>query len=596
MQQKTNYILRLAVLILIIFSAVLHTANPVHAQSVPNATADTSTTGQAVTPAGNQNTTQGAGSAVAGAVGGVALDIVGGAISAVAQLVLTVSNFLLGLAGVFLNTVIVKTVFQFSQILGNSPGVLLAWGILRDIANIVLLFGFIYIGIATILDLGTYSAKKALPSLLAFAVLLNFSLFAAEAIIDTSNVLTSAIYSQANNDPCSQGNTTGSIDTDACGINYGLAGHIMDATGLSTTYSSDREPTPSAYVGLALFSVIGTIVLVAAAILLIVRAVTLTFVMVAAPIGFAGLAIPMFNKFGKRWWDTLLSQAIFAPAMILLMLISLKISDGFVAGTGGHSLAAAMTDPNVSSLSIVLVFALVIGFLVLSIVSAKKLGASGSSFALKAAGSATFGTVGFLGRRTVGAGSIFAANKIAGSNWARKNPKVGRLAYGIANKGATSSFDFRATGAAGTIGKSVGDLGKVRKSVSGGFKGQVADAAKAKESFAKNLKNSKGEAADIKAANAAIKTATAALERAKAANDDPEAKKQEAIIANYKKILKATSDKPQKDYAEAMKDKGLVRPFLARDSNNIAAANILKGLDKNDLEKLIAAIPTAPTP
>ncbi len=64
---------------------------------------------------------------------------------------------------------------------------LIAWGILRDIGNIVILFGFILMGVMMILDLESFNVRKALPRLLIFAVLLNFSLFASEAVVDVAN-------------------------------------------------------------------------------------------------------------------------------------------------------------------------------------------------------------------------------------------------------------------------------------------------------------------------------------------------------------------------------------------------------------------------
>jgi hypothetical protein len=151
------------------------------------------------------------------------------AITGIGTAMLKISTFFLGIAGVLFNLVVVKTVFQFSQLIGNSPGLLLAWGILRDLGNMALLFGFIFMGLATILDLHTYNAKKALPMLIIFAVLMNFSLFAAEGIIDTSNVFSTILYSQANNAPCG---FSGTVQA---------SGTVGDSASLAAATSSNAD-------------------------------------------------------------------------------------------------------------------------------------------------------------------------------------------------------------------------------------------------------------------------------------------------------------------------------------------------------------------
>lgn len=315
-------------------------------------------------------------------------------LSSVAYLIMSFANLMLGIAGILFNFAIVKTVFQFSQLIGNSPGLLVAWGILRDVGNMLLLFGFIFMGVGTILDLHSYNAKKSLPFLIIFAVLMNFSLFAAEAVIDTSNVFSTIMYSQANTDPCVIDSTTGS---NACGINQGIAGHIMQSTGLSTIHAigdnSDFSNRILVFLGLALFATIGAVVLFAGAIMIIFRAVILTFLMVTAPIGFAGMAIPMLHSTAKKWWHELINQAFFAPVFLLCIFVSLKITDGLTNTGMNGGLAAALTKGESGSMAVFLIFAMVIGFLVASLMVAKKMGAAGAGLATNAATKLAFGGV-----------------------------------------------------------------------------------------------------------------------------------------------------------------------------------------------------------
>lgn len=404
---------------------------------------------------------------------GNALSGVGEAVvTVVGSTILTIANLLLGIAGTLLNFVVVKTVFEFGSVIGNSPGILVAWGIFRDLGNLVLLFGFIFMGLAMILNLNTFSAQKAIPRLLIFAILMNFSLFVAEAVIDTTNAVSSVIYSQANGDKfclqdiagvpitaqglglTEQSDATSVDALNDCAVNYGIAGQIMQSTGLSTMWKTNGDfgATTATYVGLALFATIGAVVLFAAAIMLSIRLVVLSFLMVTSPIGFAGMAIPPLQKYAKMWWDKLISQSIFAPILFILIFVSLKITDSFVKSADQLSLAAALTQPNASIMGIVLVFVLVIGFMVASLVVARSIGAQGASGAInlgtKIARGTFGGVAGVAGRNTIGRASSSLQKRYSGSGLASSkllqgNPLGRAVDRGlVAGLGAGKDFTF----------------------------------------------------------------------------------------------------------------------------------------------------------
>lgn len=358
-------------------------------------------------------------------------------VTAIGEIIVKISTWFLGIAGVLLNFAVVKTVFGFSTLIGNSPGLLTAWGILRDIANMALLFGFIFLGLATILDLKKFSgseAKKAIPRLLIFAVLMNFSLFGAQAVIDVSNAMSAAMYNQADgtcpeqpstDGPVSFADTTGAVERlESCANNttVGLAGNFIVAAGLGgmfdfledtgTNFGSASLGTLFVvYIGLSLFTIIAALVFLAAAIMLIIRAVVLTFLMVVAPLGFAALAIPKLENVGKDWWNRLIHQSFFAPILLLFLLVSLKITEG-IGGIEGDGLAAVLTRPDSSVIGAVLVFAIVIGFLIASLIAAKKFGALGGEIFINAATNVaksplTAARIGgaYAGRNTLGQGA-----------------------------------------------------------------------------------------------------------------------------------------------------------------------------------------------
>lgn len=458
-------------------------------------------------------------------------------VDALGLVMLGVFTYFLAIAGILFNLVVVKLVFGFASVIGNSEGLLLAWGMLRDIGNMALLFGFIFIGVATILDISKYTYRKALPMLIIVAIAMNFSLFVAEAVIDTSNAFAAVMYDQVSAGSCPQLQETlkaqadGGNIRDNCLLNYGIGGSLMQATGLSTMLSLDGEKSIgngsiTVYLGLSLFALIGAFVLLAAAIMLAIRAIVLTIVMITAPLGFAAMAIPPLQNQARKWWDTLLKQSFFAPILILLLLVSLKVTEGFTAQSGGLTLAGALSQPNASSMGIILVFTLVIGFLIASLIAAKNFGAVGANFATQTAAKVVMGSSGWIGRNTAGRASGAIANRIRNSRIG--GTEGGRIIAGTFDKGRKASFDIRAT----KLGKTTGlDLGKPQK---GGLNQAQKDKDKARVAYAETLKDRKTKEDEL-----AVKEIKANADKARKAVEDTSEKKLTAIAGERKSITES---------------------------------------------------------
>lgn len=339
------------------------------------------------------------------AVSGFASSLFNIALTPIALFILTLAGWILGLVGVFFNWVIIRTVFQFGLYFGTTEGMLIAWGVMRDVANIGLLFAFIFMGVLLILNVeggghghgGGISARRAIPRLIMFAVLLNFSLFASQAVIDVANALGSQFAGLAGMDKCISAETT----TQDC-ANYGISGKVMHMAGIQTVWNDGISTDGVVYMGLAMFVMITSMVLLAAAVMLIVRVVILTLLMITSPIGFAGMVIPGLGGLAKQWWHNLISQSFFAPAMLLLMFISLKVAENL--NPNGTTIVAALAGNNAQSagnLQVLVVFAVVIGLMLASLTIASKMGAMGAKFATGAASAATVGlTLGATTRAT----------------------------------------------------------------------------------------------------------------------------------------------------------------------------------------------------
>ena len=359
-----------------------------------------------------------------------------------------VGVFLAVVAWLF-NVVISQTVFEFAKVFGNSAGIIAGWTVIRDISNIALLFGFVFIGIATILDIHGYEMKKTLPRLVIFAVLLNFSLLASEAVIDGANILSSVLYQQSADRTGVVCSTSGST-VDNCDQEVGIAGEIIGSSKTSTLLNPKKFENIglTAYLGLTLIETVLIVVLLAGAILLIVRAVTLVFLMVLSPIGFAGYAVPFLEPYAKRWWNALLSQSFFAPIFLVLVFIGLKIGDTLTTTTGSGASLGDLFTQGKDSVSVFLIFALVIGFMIAALMAAKQLGAYGANFATNFATKTVSGA--FAPARALSAWGGRSAANYAGSRvekgYNRFVAKNSLLARGLRYTGADESI-------AGAIGK-----------------------------------------------------------------------------------------------------------------------------------------------
>lgn len=412
---------------------------------------------------------------------------------------------LLMVVGMGLNWVVLVTVFQFSTYFGNSAGMLLAWTTLRDLANIILLFGFVWIGLQTILNVGHhFSVNKALPRLLIFAILINFSLFISEAIIDVSNVFTAVLYEQAGSIDCRE-----SANQREC-VNIGITGNVIGALGFSDIlgigaahsvyddiWSSDTNAGNAVLAGVLnlIFIIVLIAVFIAITIMLMIRAVVLIFVLVLSPLGFVGMAIPQFEEQSQKWWKMLISNAFFAPVFFILFFVSLKIMDGAKATfSQGNSFGSIISSPDVNAGGLLILFGLMIGFLIFSLIAAKNMGAFGADFATNTAGkmtgAMTFGAGAFVARRTVGRAANWAERKVRDTPFGET--EWGRRTASVLNKGATSSFDFRATNSLKNVAKAGKlDFGSGSKGAAHGYHGIEEDGVDVRKKYGKSLSGRK---------------------------------------------------------------------------------------------------------
>ncbi len=372
-------------------------------------------------------------------------------------------SFLARVANQVFNLAIGISVLNFNK-LAESPGVESAWKICRDLVNISFIFVLLYVAIGTILQLSSVNGKHLLKNVIIAALLVNFSMFFTGIIIDASNVTANALYNLAAKEPGS-GKTqtewgapdiitqlikladTGvdrNLDGEWSGFLSGRPAPAPGSTALQWwNYVTGAQENGTTILFEVIGSAIGTIilmvvtvtVLLAGAIMFFIRSIVLVFVIATSPVAFLGMAIggDALGKIASKWKNALTNQVIFAPAYILLILMTIKVAQAgsFQSLAAGGGLAGGLA-----------VFAMINGLMIGSLVVAKELGMVGAGAAMGVLGKMRGAVTGAIGRNIVGRPAQYLNTKLEHAKERAQESSAGR-------------WGLRALGA-GTLGLSAG--------------------------------------------------------------------------------------------------------------------------------------------
>ena len=517
--------------------------------------------------------------------------------------IMSLFAWLVGVAAITLDNVVYYTVVTMGNYIHNLPAVGATWQILRDISNILLIFGFLAIGISTILDESLYGwSKNLLPMLLVAAVFLNFSLFISEAVIDVGNLFATQFYTEINHgNPAQPTGYSINLGVTSLGnnqvANEPISNAIMGNLGLQTVYNANTNPAALqgghtwfiGFMSIILF-LIAAFVMFALAFILVARFIVLLFLIILAPAGFAGLAVPKLSNLAGRWWSELFSQTITAPILLLLLYIALRIITttqfitGFQANTS-QGWFGLVDETNITGFaSMLLSFIVAMGLLLSVVIFAKKLSAFGADWATKTAGKLTFGATAWAGRATVGWGSQGLSQAWRRTSLSRV-PIAGRAVSGLLDRGAKASFDIRGAAIGGGL-KGIGvEAGAAQK---GGYRAVLDEAIKGREGYAKTLQRTRGEKKAEEEGKSEQKEAEERLKKAKAADNmysttDTKAELAEAqkALADAQTKIRENRQAPQVGYAKGLE----TVPWGILTRNSKAAENIRKTAGKSKEEK-----------
>lgn len=424
--------------------------------------------------------------------------------------VLWLMSGILGITAILLNITILQTVTGMGNHINDIIGIQIAWALLRDMANILFIFGIVYIGLNLILGNNRHGHQQALARLVIIALVINFSLFITKTVVETSNVMANTIFrliippGTTGSQAC-DGRSTLPENVVQC-VNFGITGIINNSLGLTTVFNVGgtansagfTSPTLNSATAIdaskifyitalgSIFILITAFVFASAAVLLVIRFVILIILMVFSPLAFAAWILPSTSGYFSYWLKSLLNQSFFAPAYMLMMWIAIKIIEGYgvstVTGvaTRSNNFGAALLGANVSFANVFLNFAIITVFMVAALVVAKKLGAIGADKAygigkgwVNTAQSTAYRYKGVIaaGAAGVAAAPIVASYAgLAGTatalgaipTWVGGKSRFRNIAGGVADKmNSTAKEGVRAGGALDTLREAT--LGKAAK-------------------------------------------------------------------------------------------------------------------------------------
>ena len=415
-----------------------------------------------------------------------------------------IPSFILWLSAYFFNVLISITLS--SKLFIGSTFIPAAWGVIRDISNIFFILILLYIAIKVILGLESSGVKKMIAKVIIIALLINFSMFFTQVIIDSSNILALIFYNKMQVDtknsdgkPRPYESATGEKDVAGGMVNAFnptslLTPDFFNKAGTITVAGAAPTPGPVSFgilIGVTLIA--GLLMFFAAYCFFIAgvsflgRMIELFVLIIFSPFAFMSFTVPELAKYEYIGWDgwfkRLIAVSFMAPIFMffmyfIFMLISTKpsIFENIITKTSNQS--------TIETILLVVIPEIIILLLLLKAADfAKKgggkLGEMASSVGKMIGGTvvgAGIGGAAVLGRLGVGRGAAALAN----SEWARKREARGGLGSGVfrdvTKKIGSGSFDIRGVKIGGkdlasATGMSVG------KAQVGGFeerkKGQV---------------------------------------------------------------------------------------------------------------------------
>jgi len=201
--------------------------------------------------------------------------------------------------------------FGFMQIaLTKTEIVQVGFALVRDIANMGIVLGFVVVGIATILRIREYDAQKALFPLIVLAIFINFSLVFCGVIIDASNILVDYFLNK--------GGAKNIVFPFEDMVKNSGSAQKMDEYAAA----GDQAGFAQAAFLFGLLLLITAYAFILLSIILVVRQAMLMVLLILSPLGFFCAVFKATKPAFSKWWNEFLKWSFIGVGIVFFIYLA----------------------------------------------------------------------------------------------------------------------------------------------------------------------------------------------------------------------------------------------------------------------------------
>jgi len=434
----------------------------------------------------------------------------------------------------------------------TNENFLLGWSEVRELSNMLIVLGFIAVGIAFTLRLEGFGTKKVLISLILVALLVNFSGIFCGIFIDGSNIAMDTFLKGGNGigtdifnkiastgQQCAGGKTSGCIDWQNMADSYNVTGYIKAAVSFAVLF---------VMLAISMFYL---------SCILIARQAVLAILFILSPIAFTFWVFPFTKKWWSEWWSAFLKWIFIGDIGAFFIYIAWKI-------------LSSIKSPTDFDLVIIIIF-LFVGFKIAAknggagtIAAGAILGAAKSGVGIAMGAATSGGTVaGMAALNKLTKGGASAAKEKITAGAGRAMERIGLRQQGTTDTAVNKRVEEKAklVSTAYASARARGDTGTMEKIQRDARTKKGADGAAAMQAIVENkdlrrtFKDSSGKFDEI--------TASGRIDYARSAGAKDirdKATKQAPTLAahDYKTIAQIKHDHPAWSQSQA-RDEAVIR-------------------------------------
>jgi hypothetical protein len=206
-----------------------------------------------------------------------------------------------------------KTVMWWASSISYTENevVIQGWLIVRDLANMFIVLGFLIVGIATALRIREYEAQKTLVPLIVIALVINFTRLFCGIVIDASNILMDHFL-------------TAGGEASFVGFFHTVTEQI-GAISTGEFFSNNPLENYMSAIGFTFINLIGTVVVLLITALFLFRCVALWVLVILSPLAFVCYAFNFSKRYWTMWWNHFLTWCFVGVGGAFFLYLSNRI-------------------------------------------------------------------------------------------------------------------------------------------------------------------------------------------------------------------------------------------------------------------------------